>query len=368
MAARVVVLGGGAGGTVVANHLARWTGIDVTLVDNHGKHLYQAALLYLPFIGGSPSDFEQDEAPLVLPTVKLRIGRVKGVDPDQKRVTLEDGTLDYDWLVIATGSRVHDASVPGFREFADHFHCPPAAEQLQKKLPEFKGGKVVVGIAGQPYKCPPTPVEFALLFEEWLRKRGGRDRAELVYITPMDRVLSKPEVAAAAQPWLEEAGYRIETGFTVDRVEKGAVLSKEGKRLEFDLMVAVPPHAGAPYLRNSALAGPLGFVPCDPRTMKVRDRVYALGDAADVPAPKTGAAAQEAAPVVAENIHAEIDGRDPGAKYSGHVVCFMETGGRKAARIEFDYDNPPPALVRAPLHHYHKAMLHQFYFKTLPLK
>src|SRR5688572_14248244 len=132
MAPHVVVLGGGAGGTVAANHLARFGDIDVTLVDNHGLHLYQAMLLYLPLVGGAPSDFEEDERKLVAPDVKLRVGRVKRIDPDRRAVVLEDGELAYDWLLIATGSRVFDSAVPGFRDHGDHFHCPPAAEQLQK--------------------------------------------------------------------------------------------------------------------------------------------------------------------------------------------------------------------------------------------
>jgi sulfide:quinone oxidoreductase len=368
MAAKVVVLGGGAGGTVAANHLARFGDIDVTVVDNHGKHLYQAMLLYLPFVGGSAADFENDERELLDPSVTLRVGRVKRVDPDRRVVTLEDGEIPYDWLLVATGSRVFDSAVPGLRDHGDHFHCPPAVEQLQKKLAEFRGGRVAVGFAGHPYKCPPTPVEFALLFEEWTRRRGIRDKTELTYFSPVDQVLNRPEVAAAARPWLEEKGFAIRTGFAPASVEKGTVRSKEGASIDFDLLVMVPPHAAAPFLRNSPLAGPLGFLAADKFTMKVRDRIYAVGDTADIPVPKTAVAAQEQAPAAARNIRAEIDGGEPRARYDGHVMCFMETGDRSAARIEFDYDHAPRPLIRDPRHHQHKSLMHQFYFKTLPLK
>ena len=368
MSAKVVVLGGGAGGTVAANHLARFGDIEVTLVDNHGKHLYQAMLLYLPFIGGKPEDFEQDERELLVPEVKLRVGRVKRIDPDRRIVLLEDGEIPYDWLLIATGSRVFDSAVPGMRDHADHFHCPPAVEQLQKKLAEFKGGRVAIGFASHPYKCPPTPVEFSFLFEEWLRRRGIREKTELTYFSPLDKVLHRPEIASAARPWLEEKGIAIRTGFTAATVEKGVMTSKEGGEIDFDLLVLVPPHAAAPFLRNSPLAGPLGFLPADRHTMKVRDRVFAIGDTTDLPVPKTAVAAQEQAPAAARNIRAEIEGREPAARYDGHVLCFMETGDRSAARIEFDYDHAPRPLERGPRHHGHKALLHQFYFQTLPLK
>jgi len=368
MSAKVVVLGGGAGGTVAANHLARFGDVEVTLVDNHGKHLYQAMLLYLPFVGGSPEDFEADERELLVPQVKLRVGRVRRIDPDRRIVGLEDGDLPYDWLLIATGSRVFDSGVPGFRDRGDHFHCPPAVEQLQKKLAEFKGGRVAIGFASHPYKCPPTPVEFSLLFEEWLRRRDLREKTDLTYFAPGDRILNRLEIASAARPWLLERGFAIRTGFTAAAVEKDVVKSKEGESIDFDLLVMVPPHAAAPFLRNSPLAGPLGFLPADRHTMKVRDRVYAIGDTTDLPVPKTAVAAQEQAPAAARNILAEIEGREPAAKYDGHVLCFMETGDRAAARIEFDYDHAPRPLERTPLHHQHKSLVHQFYFKTLPLK
>jgi sulfide:quinone oxidoreductase len=366
--AKVVVLGGGAGGTVAANHLARSGGVDVTLVDNHGLHLHQAMLLYLPFGSGAASDLEHDERALLAPDVKLRVGRPKRIDADRRTVVLEDGELAYDWLVIATGSRVFDSAVPGSRDFADHFHCPPAAEQLQKKLAEFKGGRVAIGFASLPYKCPPTPVEFAFLLEDWLRQRGLRDRTTLTYFSPLDAVLNRPEVAAAARPWLEEKGFAIRTGFAPASVEPGKVKSKGGEAIEFDLLVMVPPHAAAPYLRGSSLAGPLGFVATDRSTMKVADRIYAIGDTTDLPVPKTAAAAQEAGPVAARNVRAEIEGSEPSARYDGHVLCYMETGDRTAARIEFDYDHSPLPLERGPRSHELKALLHRSYFQTLPSK
>ncbi|MBI4564042.1 MAG: FAD-dependent oxidoreductase [Planctomycetes bacterium] len=368
MVARVVVLGGGPGGTVVANRLARRRDVEVTLVDNHGRHLYQPGLLYLTLQGGGVADYERDEASLLRGSVRLRVGRAKSVDVDRRAVALEDGALEYDWLVLATGSRVFDAAIPGLREFGHHFHCPPAAERLQARLAEFRGGRVVVGVGGLPYKCPPVPIEFALLFEDWLRRRGLRDRTELTYLSPLESIVSRPEVSAAAAPWLEERGIGIETSFVPVRVEERAIVSASGKRLEYDLLVLVPPHRAAPYLRRSALADASGFVAADRHTLRVRDRVYALGDTADVPAPKTAAAALGQAPVVADNIASEIEGRPPQARYGGRVLCFLETGGGAAARIEFDYETPPRPLERTARNLWLKSLIRRFYFRILPLR
>jgi sulfide:quinone oxidoreductase len=363
MAARIVVLGGGVGGTLVANRLARRADVEVAVVDNHGRHLYQPALLYVPF--DRAPELERDEATLLRRNVTLRVGRATGLDPDARRVLLEDGPVDYDWLVLATGSRSYHDGVPGLREHSCHFHCPKAAASLRDRLRGFAGGRVVIGVASLPYKCPPSVIEFALLFDEWLRERGIRDRTEIAYTYPIDGVFTKPEVSAVARRWLEERGIRVETSFVPASVEPKAIASTDGRRLDFDLLVMVPPHAAAPYLRGPAVAGPLGWVKADRYTLRVRERLYALGDTADLPVPKSGAAAHFQSEVVARNVADEIDGRAPSARYDGRVMCFLEGSRSKAALIAFDYERPPKPPRLSWFGHLRKALLNRFYWRIV---
>lgn len=367
MVARVVVVGGGVGGTIIANRLSRRRDVEVTVVDNHGRHLYQPGLLYVPLNGKTVEDWERDEARLLRRPVKLRVGRATRIDPDRRRLDLEDGAIDYDWLVIATGSRVyHDDAMPGLKEHGFHFHCAHAATRLKERLANFHGGRVVIGAAAMPYKCPPSIIEFALLFEEWVRGRGLRANTGITFTYPIADVFPRPEVAPAVRQWLTERDIAIETSFVPAAVESKAVVSATGKRLDADLIVMVPPHRAAPYLRNSPVAGPTGFVPCDRQTLRVRDRVYVVGDTADLPVPKSGAAAHFEAPIVAENIAAELDGRVPTATYDGHVGCFCETGGGKAAFIEFSWTTPPKAPVATRFNRFKKAILNRFYWHLVP--
>ena len=366
MVARVVVLGGGVAGTLVANRLSRRRDVAVTLVDNHGRHLYQPGQLYLAFNDRTIAHYERDEASLLRRNVALRVARARSVDPDRRRVDFEDGSsLDYDWLVVATGSRVFHENVPGLKEHGLHFHCPNAAMKLKERLRAFTGGRIVVGAASLPYKCPPSAVEFALLLDEWCRARSIRAQTDIVFTYPIDGVFPRPEVGDTIRRWFADRSIRVETSFVPAGVEPSRLTAADGRTLDFTLLVMVPPHKAAPFLRDSALAGPSGFVPVDRHTLRARDRVYAAGDSADLPVPKSGAAAHFQAPVVAANIAAELDGAAPESRYDGRVGCFLEAGGGKAAWVSFDYDHPPapPKLTR--LTRLRKALFNTFYFQII---
>ncbi|MGD8685024.1 MAG: FAD-dependent oxidoreductase, partial [Chloroflexota bacterium] len=167
----VLVLGGGVGGTLVANLISRKIKkqIDagtarVTVVDERGEHVYQPGFMYIAMGNEDPRSLRKPERRLLDDRVELVIGEVTGIDEESQAVSLADGsTLDYDYLVLATGSRILPETIEHFEQEAHHFYSEEAALRLRKALDTFTGGKVVVGIASMPYKCPPAPLEVALL-------------------------------------------------------------------------------------------------------------------------------------------------------------------------------------------------------------
>ncbi len=363
--ARVVILGGGVGGTMVANRLLKLRrDLDVTVVDSHGDHLFQPALLYVPLLGDDPN-LAQDSKKLLRPGVKLVVDRVLAVEPDARQVRLEQGgAMPYDWLVIATGSQLRHDGLPGGREANLHFHCHRGAVRLHEALTSFRGGNIVIGAASLPYKCPPSPLEFTFLLDEWLRARGLRERTNLSYVYPLPDIQPLAPVAKAARPMLEERGISIHTSFVSPSIDvEKRTLSSNGTSLPFDLLVLVPPHGTAPFLRESELAEPGGWVKTDPKTLRARERIYALGDTTNLSRPKSGSVAHFQSEVVAENLLAEIDGKEPEANYDGHVMCFLETGGGRATIVDFTYDRPP--VWRAPDRrtYWKKALFRAFYFR-----
>lgn len=372
---RVLVLGGGVGGTLVANLLARKLGRNeatVTVLDETGQHVYQPGFLYVAFGDEEPEDIQRPERKLLGRRVELIRDRAVRILTQERRVeTEEHGSVPYDFLVIATGSHLDPDAIPGLAAAAHHFYTAAGAEALRRALETFRGGRVVVGVAGVPYKCPPAPIEFALMLDSRLRKRGLREGSEIHYVSPLPRVFPLETVADFVQPIMEERGLLIHTFFNVRSVDPAArtITSLEGKTLPYDLLVLIPPHRGARVIIDSGLGeGAQGWVPTDRHTMQVvgHPGVYAIGDATNLPVSKSGAAAHYQGDVVASNIVAELRGEAPSRRYDGRVVCFLEVGDNRASVLSFDYEHPPNPPQPSWFYHAGKALFNRAYWWTVP--
>lgn len=361
---RIVILGAGVGGTLVANRLARAdANLDLTVVSGHADHLFQPGFLHVPF-GADADRLARNERSLLRPGVKFRVEHAVELLPGKRSVAVESGAfLEYDWLVIATGSRLDHDRIPGAREGNHHFHCLKGARRLASRLAEFRGGDIVVGASRLPYKCPPSPLEFAFLLDSWLRKRGLRKATRLTFAYPLPGVSQLPVVAEWAEAALLDRGIAVVKDFATDLFDPAMKKIRAGDRsLECDLAILVPPHVGAPFLRSSGLTDADGWVPADSATLKVRERIFALGDAADLPRPKSGSAAAFQSKIVAENILAEVKGRSSSAAYDGHVKCFLETGNRRAAVVDFTYARPPRTPAPSLAGYWMKQLFRKLYF------
>ena len=379
---RIVILGGGVGGTLTANLLARRLGariaageVDVTLIDAQGAHVYQPGFMYIAMGGEREERLARPERSLLDAPVSLIVDRAVRVDVAARTVVLEGGAIiPYDYLVLATGSRITPDEIPFFAQEAHHFYSAKAALELRHALDAFSGGRVVVGIASMPYKCPPAPLEVAFLIEAELRDRGLRDRSEVHFCSPIGRAFTIETVSDMATPILEEKGIELHTFFNVEAIdpERKVVTSLEGEELGYDLLVLVPPHHGQQFLIDSHLApAPGGWLPTDRHTLQVADRrnVFALGDATDLPLSKAGSTAHFEAPVVVEGIVADIEGREPQGKhatYEGRVMCFFEVGDGKGTLLRFDYAHPPKPPKPNALWHLGKIAFNKTYFHTVP--
>jgi len=378
---RVVILGGGVGGTLVANLLVRKLRreIDrreatVTLIDDTGEHVYQPGFMYIAMGGEKAENLSRPERSLLDTRVMLDVARASKIDEASGRVELEDGGhVGYDQLVIATGSRIVPEEIENFDTEAHHFYSPAAARKLREALDAFTGGKIVIGIAGMPYKCPPAPLEVAFLIESELRERGLREKSEMHYCSPIGRAFTIESVSEMATPILEDKGIELHTFFNVESIDpaRKMVESLEGEELPYDLLILVPPHRGAKVVIDSGLAPASGWLATDQHTLQVsgRPNVYALGDATDLPLSKAGSTAHFEAPIVAERIAAAVQGREPGGKhanYTGKVMCFFEVGDGKGTLLQFDYNNPPKPPKPSRFWHLGKLVFNKTYWHTVP--
>jgi len=379
---RILILGGGVGGTLTANLLVKklrsriGTGeVEIIVVDATGQHVYQPGFMYIAMGGERAANLSRPERGLLDKRVTLVVGEVAGIDEEKQIVTLTDGLpLGYDQLVLATGSRIVPEAIEHFDTEAQHFYSAEAAAKLRAALDAFKGGRIVIGIAGMPYKCPPAPLEVAFLIEAELRQRGLRERSTMDFCSPIGRAFTIESVSDMATPILETKGIELHTFFNVESIdaERKVVESLEGEELPYDLLILVPPHKGQQFLMDSGLApAPGGWLPTDRHTLLVdgRTNVYALGDATNLPLSKAGSTAHFEAPVVAERVAAAIEGRKPAGKhadYEGKVMCFFEIGDGKGTLLQFDYDHPPKPPKPNQLWHLGKIVFNKTYWHTVP--
>ena len=379
---RIVILGGGVGGTLTANLLARRLRgpishgqVDITLVDALGAHVYQPGFMYIAMGGEREERLSRPERTLLDSEVSLLVDSAVRVDTHARTVTMASGALvPYDYLVLSTGSRIEPGEIEHFAEEAHHFYSGAAALNLRHALDAFEGGRIVIGIASMPYKCPPAPLEVAFLVESELRDRGLRDRSEVHFCSPIGRAFTIESVSEMATPIFAEKGIELHTFFNVEAIdpERKVITSLEGEELPYDLLILVPPHHGQQFLIDSGLApAPGGWLPTDRHSLRVEGQhnIWALGDATDLPLSKAGSTAHFEAPVVTEGIVAAVLGREPRGKhaaYEGRVMCFFEVGDGKGTLLRFDYDHPPRPGKPNPLWHWGKVIFNKTYFHTVP--
>jgi sulfide:quinone oxidoreductase len=379
---RIVILGGGVGGTLTANLLIKKLRrqvtageLAITVVDQTGQHTYQPGFMYVAMGGERADRLQRPERGLLDPRINLVVGEVVKVDEASRTVFLADGLpLGYDYLVLATGSRIVPEAIEHFDTEAHHFYTAEAALELRRALDAFRGGRIVIAIAGMPYKCPPAPLEVSFLIEAELRQRGIREGSEVHFCSPIGRAFTIESVSAMATPIFASKGIEVHTFFNVEAIdpERRVVQSLEGEELPYDLLILVPPHKGQQFLMDSGLApAPGGWLPTDRATLQVggRSNVFALGDATDLPLSKAGSTAHFEAPVVTERIVAAIERREVERKhgdYLGKVMCFFEIGDGKGTLLRFDYDHPPRPPKPNQLWHLGKIVFNKTYWHTVP--
>ncbi len=351
---RIVILGGGTGGTMMANRLARALANDqwrVTVVDRDNVHIYQPGLLMLPFGQYRRDELIKQRRALLDPGVELRLHEIDRVAPDENKVFLEGGeVLSYDLLVVATGARIRPELTPGltgegWQKTAFDFYSLEGAIALQDTLSRWKGGRLVVNIVDMPIKCPVAPLEFAFLADAFFTQRGLRGQVEMVYVTPLEGAFTKPRASAAFGNIMSQRHIEVVGDFALAEVDGGrrTLKSYDGREVDYDLLVTVPLHAGAAAIQASGMGDEAGWLPTHKHTLQSLHfpNVFALGDATNLPASKAGAVAHFQSEVLFSNVLRFIDGQSLLPEFDGHANCFIETGYGKAMLIDFNYETEP---------------------------
>jgi sulfide:quinone oxidoreductase len=390
MTSRVVILGGGTGGTLAANRLRRrFTNdeLEVTVVDQDDAHVYQPGLLFVPFGLTRVEDIVRPRARQLQRGIDFVLASIDRVDIGSQLVHLENGhTLGYDVLVVASGATLvldetEGLAGPGWMEKVFTFYTPEGAAALGAALATFDGGRLVVNVVDMPIKCPVAPLEFCFLADWYFTERNIRDRVQISYVTPLDGAFTKPVASQHLGGMLAERRIELVTEFNTGQVDGagGRLVSYDEREVAFDLAVVVPLHGGSAYVgRSPGLGDDLNFVPTDERTLqaKAAPNIFVIGDAANVPASKAGSVTHFEGETLVENIARHLRDEPLVEGFDGHANCFVETGFHKALLIDFNYDQEPvpghypsniglPLLKESRLNHLAKLLFESVYWHGL---
>jgi sulfide:quinone oxidoreductase len=351
---KLLILGGGTAGTMMSAKLARalegenW---EITVVDQDNTHIYQPGLLFIPFGIYEPRDVKKPRARFIPPGVNFVQAGIDVIEPDHNRVRLEDGThLEYDFLIIATGSRIVPEETEGLQEAGWQknifdFYTLEGATRLADSLRHWKGGRLVLNVVEMPIKCPVAPLEYLFLSDWWFTEEGMRDKVEIVYATPLDGAFTKPKASEMLGGLLEERNIKVSPKFNAGEVDgdKGILKSWDEQEEPFDLLITIPTNMGSEVVARSDMGDHLDFIPTHRNTLQSQnwENIFVIGDATDLPSSKAGSVAHFEGDILLENVMRAIHGRELWEGFDGHANCFVETGFGKAVLIDFNYDTEP---------------------------
>lgn len=391
----ILILGAGTGGTMMANRLSEVMKreidekqVSITIVDENREHVYQPGLLFVPFgIYKTKADLVKPRDIFLPKEASFIVSKIQAIDPENKKVVLNKGTLSYDVLIIASGSRIVPEENEGlqganWKKSIFDFYTMDGAFRLHKALRGFTGGRLVVNIAEMPIKCPVAPPEITLLSDWYLRERGLREKTEIVYTTPLSGPFTKPKASSTLSEVFTQRDIKVDPEFDYHAVdnEKKVLSSADGREQPFDLLISIPTMMGAKFLCDSELGDELGFVHTDKHTLQSKEfeDVFIIGDATNVPTSKAGSVAHFESEILVENIVRYLDGLEPLPKYDGHSNCFVESGYDKCLLFDFNYEVEPlpgkfpvpglgpfSLLAESKMNHYGKMMFRWAYWHLL---
>jgi sulfide:quinone oxidoreductase len=360
---KLLILGAGTAGTIMANKMRKklsgqeWS---ITIVEKETNHFYQPGFLFIPFGYYTRNDILKPSRKFFPKGVKVIISEIEKIDASQNNVILKDGTtLDYDILIIATGTRISPEETPGLKgelwqKNIFDFYTIEGAEALSGFFKTWQGGNLVINIADNPIKCPVAPLEFAFYADEYFIRKGMRDKVNITYVTPMSGAFTKPKASKMLGSLLEKKNINMVSDFFIGEVDNTnkKILDFGGREVPFDCLVSIPLHTGDPVISKSGLGDEFGFVKADKNTLQsvINKNIFVIGDAGNFPSSKAGSVAHFQADVLEKNILDFIHNKPLTASFDGHSNCYIETGYGKGILIDFNYITEPlPGLYPLPV-------------------
>ncbi len=360
--ARIVILGAGAAGTALANQLVdQLDGARITLIDGRPQHWYQPGFTLIA-AGLKPASYSVSATTDWLPReVELIPDYAAEIDVEAKRVSTRGGTtVDYDYLIVATGLSLDWGAIEGFsldlvgtNGIGAVYAGPDYAAKTWEAMDRFtdEGGQAVFLRPATEMKCAGAPLKYTFLTDDYARRKGTRDKVEIIYAANNKSLFGVPIVNEKVRMLFEDRGFAVVHDHVLKAIDPGRKVltfeTPEGMtELPYDFTNVIPPQRAPEVIRNSPLPWAdrwtdQGWVEVDPQTLRHAryPEVFAVGDVAGVPKGKTAASVKWQVPVAVDHLVSEIAGTEPTQIYDGYTSCPLITRVGRAMLIEFDYHN-----------------------------
>lgn len=354
---RILIVGGGTAGLIIASNLIkRLPGANIILLDPADKHYYQPAWLFAASGIMDKEKSVRSEQSLIPRGVNFLQEAAETCNPDEQYIMTDKGRkISYDYLALAPGLTTDWNGIKGVGEAIGKdgvvsIYSYDQLDQTWHSIKNFKGGNAVFTLPATPLKCPSAPQKIMYLAEDYFKKAGVRESTNIIFFNAKDKLCEIKKYENTLNKVIEKKNIRIFFKHDLEEIrpdQKKAVFKSlvTGRKetIGYDMLHVTPKFHAPEFLKKSRLLLDGGLVDVDPYTLQHKryKNVFALGDAADLPTPKTGAAARQQAKVVAENLFRLLSSQQVRVSYNGYTSCPITTGYGKVVLLEYDYDKKP---------------------------
>ena len=352
----IVIVGGGAAGLAVAASLkSRKSSLDIAVIDPADIHYYQPGWT---MVGGGifeASDTAKTMGSLIPRGVTWIKSAVAAFEPKDDAVIL-DGcrVVKYKRLIVAPGLKLAWDRVEGLEATLGkngvtsnyRYDLAPYTWNLVKNMKE---GRAIFTQPPMPIKCAGAPQKAMYLSGDHWTRAGVLKDISIDFMNAGGVLFGVKDYVPALEGYVQKYGVNLNFFHNLKAIDGEAkkawfTVAKPDTtptevEVEFDMIHVVPPQIAPDFIRVSPLADAAGWVDVDQATLrhKTYDNIWSLGDVMNAPNAKTAAAARMQAPVVAQNVVDDINGRSATAQYNGYGSCPLTVERGKIVLAEFGY-------------------------------
>ncbi|MCK5359137.1 MAG: FAD-dependent oxidoreductase [Gammaproteobacteria bacterium] len=347
---------------------------ELTLVAPKPEFIYLPSLIWVPYGLRKSEDLRFDIRPLLKELkVNFVAGTVTGISDDGRVLKTDNGVVENDALLIATGGRFIK-KLPGIENAITICEGISAAEAMGEKINAMSSGTIALGFGGNPKE--PSAMRggpmFELLFglDTWLRKQGKRDQVKLVFFNPAPapgkRLGEKAVKGLMAE--MKKRGIETHLGHKIQSFENN-IVKTEGGEIPADLILFMPGMTGPAWIQDSPMIlSDGGFVKADGMAQAENmERVYVAGDAGSYPGPdwmpKQAHMADLQAKAAAENIALNLAGKSATEKFKVELVCIVDTLDKGI--LVYRSESRSLVLPSMRIMHWAKSLFEKIYLRGL---